>query len=37
MPAYLWLYIPLLAFLAWQVWSVWPRRRDDDGTDTDES
>lgn len=27
-PAYFWLYLPILAFLIWQVWSV--SRRDDD-------
>lgn len=30
MPAYLWLYIPILGFLVWQVWSVWPRASDDE-------
>ena len=28
-PAYFLLYLPILAFLVWQVWSV-SRRRDDD-------
>ena len=27
-PGYFWLYLPILAFLLWQVWSV--SRRDDD-------